>query len=200
MPPTPPNFPFTIEDTPGSNNIILARKLAGEKIDVYVNMPWDITEEDDKQENDLSSTDVSDDESDDDNGGGADSSSTTDSSNEEEEEESSADPSPHIMLDVIIGKEIGTFTMLSLRVSASADTMKIITMRLDELPDPDAEFQICGQCFVDPDSDLQFALRKFLEIRGIKKTNFGFLFKYMVRKSKRDPMLVLKKLKMFIKE
>ncbi|KAH6802866.1 hypothetical protein C2S51_034312 [Perilla frutescens var. frutescens] len=160
-PAAPATFPFQIEHHFYDSQITLSRELDGEQIRIRV---LDVEIENQNDEDDTDSNSDGDSDSDED------SDSTSDS-----DEESSARSVP---LRVEIFKENGK----SMKFVATASADEILIERLSTKADDGTV--ICSQLYIKPESELQYAFRDFLGVRGVEKSIGGFLYDYMVWKSK----------------
>ncbi|KAL3839482.1 hypothetical protein ACJIZ3_024073 [Penstemon smallii] len=216
MPLTPANFPFTIVDKPGENRFTLKREIGSEKIEIEVEMPCicQLAKEEPETPEEISS---SDDSSDNDDGEDGD---EKQSASENDESKSDDDVCKRsIGLTIKVSKENGQTLKFSVRAYEDWNCIDLITV--DEAPlaesdedeedneqppaseseDEKKEDKFIRPLFMEELScEVQNAFRKFLEIRGIKEIDFGFLQNYVIRKHKRDRMLMLKKVKKFVKE
>ncbi|XP_057808030.1 uncharacterized protein At2g39795, mitochondrial-like [Salvia miltiorrhiza] len=160
-PAAPADFPFKLQHTP-SERVKLTRELDGEEIEV---MLLGNDQNHDADEDDGATTTDSDSDTDD-----------CPDSDEESPAKSATD------LIIKISKPNGKSMKFFATASRSADKIEI--QRLTTKDGDGDNNVVCSQLFIAPESELQMALREFLEVRGIKKSIAKFLYDYMNWKSK----------------
>ncbi|XP_077244140.1 uncharacterized protein At2g39795, mitochondrial-like [Tasmannia lanceolata] len=82
--------------------------------------------------------------------------------------------------------------------TAYPDEVSIESMSVKNQEISEDELAYEGPDFTDLDENLQKALHKYLEIRGIKPSTTNFLHEYMINKDSREYVTWLKKMKDFV--
>ncbi|KAL3523863.1 hypothetical protein ACH5RR_016697 [Cinchona calisaya] len=82
--------------------------------------------------------------------------------------------------------------------TAYPDDISIDSLSIRDADSPEDQIAYDGPNFDDLDENLQKALYKYLEIRGVKPSTTNFLHKYLIRKDSREYMAWLKNLKNFV--
>ncbi|KAL3839484.1 hypothetical protein ACJIZ3_024075 [Penstemon smallii] len=171
-------FPFTIKDIPAWDYITLERMLHGEKIEVEVDKPSVIKEDEEEElDSDVSSSDDDDDD---------------EEEEEEEEEKSITSPAPTIPMILTITKENSDRLKISLIASSDEVIIENVWMIKKKY--------INGPKFETLASDVQYGLKKFIKNIGIEESYVEFLYKYMVRKTKRKEMIWMENLEKFVEK
>lgn len=168
----PEGFPFQIEDKQGTNVVRLSRTYQGkELIEVTVSMPSLVTGDHNEEEEE----------------------------EEDPEEQGQSQSQPHIPLVVRVSKENKGAPTLEFACTAYPDEVVIDSMSVIEGEDGKEEVLAYeGPEFNDLDENLQKALHKYLELRGITPLNTNFLHEYMINKDSREYLLWLRNLKAFL--
>lgn len=180
----PEGFPFKIEDNPGKQTISLSADFHGETINVEVNIPNIIDEE----ETDDSDTDTDTDDED--------KVEAKDEDKDEDTDEDEDEDKACMSLVVRLSKSSG----LVLEFGCTAFPEEIIIDSLS-VKDPDnVEDPLAyeGPEFSELDEDLQKAFRKYLEIRGIEPSLTNFLYEYMLNKDNKEYLVWLKNIKEYV--
>ncbi|XP_074578789.1 uncharacterized protein At2g39795, mitochondrial-like [Curcuma longa] len=113
---------------------------------------------------------------------------------DEDGNENSMEPS----LSLVVTIDKGEDHLLEFCCSLNLDKVGIETMVLKKRDDPDDQSAYQGPEFSDLDENLQKAMHKYLEERGIKSSLFDFLHEYMLNKDEKEYLVWLKSMKEFI--
>ncbi|KAG1359020.1 hypothetical protein COCNU_08G004660 [Cocos nucifera] len=113
---------------------------------------------------------------------------------EDDNNESSFQPT--ISLVVSIEKGEGPFLEFCCNLNDNELEIESMVMKKCDALDDQGAYQ--GPQFSDLDENLQKALHKYLEERGIKGYLFGFLHSYMMNKDEKEYLVWLKNMKEFI--
>ncbi|XP_073010008.1 uncharacterized protein At2g39795, mitochondrial-like [Typha latifolia] len=105
---------------------------------------------------------------------------------------------PTVSLVVAVEKGEGPF--LEFCCNFNDDELEIESMTMKRHDDPDSQNAYEGPEFSDLDESLQEALRKYLEVRGIKHSMYDFLHEYMINKDEREYLVWLKSMKEFVEK
>ncbi|XP_010270591.1 PREDICTED: uncharacterized protein At2g39795, mitochondrial-like [Nelumbo nucifera] len=119
-----------------------------------------------------------------------------DESNEDENDESSSQT--NISLIVTIAK--GEGPILEFSCTAYPDEITIDSMLMKNPEASSNQIAYEGPQFMDLDENLQKALYKYLEVRGIRSSLTNFLQEYMINKDNREYLGWLKNMKGFIEK
>ncbi|XP_020577891.1 uncharacterized protein At2g39795, mitochondrial-like [Phalaenopsis equestris] len=101
-----------------------------------------------------------------------------------------------ISLHITIDK--GQGFILEFGCKLTSDELEIESMASSSSDHFDTQEAYQGPEFSDLDENLQKALHKYLEVRGINSSLYRFLYEYMINKDEREYLKWLKKLKEFI--
>lgn len=115
---------------------------------------------------------------------------------EDDNNESSFQPT--ISLVVSIEKGEGPFLEFCCNLRDDGLQIESMVMKKRDAVDDQGAYQ--GPEFSDLDEKLQKAFHKYLEVRGIKGSLFGFLHEYMINKDEKEYLVWLKNMKEFIEK
>ncbi|XP_010927302.1 uncharacterized protein At2g39795, mitochondrial [Elaeis guineensis] len=113
---------------------------------------------------------------------------------EDDNNESSFQP----IISLVVSIEKGEGPILEFSCNLNADGLEIESMAMKKHDAPDDQGAYQGPEFSDLDENLQKALHKYLEVRGIKGSLFDFLHEYMMNKDEKEYLAWLKNLKEFV--
>nr|XP_010932135.1 uncharacterized protein At2g39795, mitochondrial [Elaeis guineensis] len=113
---------------------------------------------------------------------------------EDDNNESSFQPT----ISLVVSIEKGEGPFLEFCCNLNDDELEIESMVMKKRDAPDDQGAYQGPQFSDLDENLQKALHKYLEERGIKGSLFGFLHSYMMNKDEKEYLVWLKNMKEFI--
>ncbi|KAG9453090.1 hypothetical protein H6P81_005994 [Aristolochia fimbriata] len=103
-------------------------------------------------------------------------------------------------IPLVVSISKGQGTILEFNVTAFPDEISIDSMSLKEQEASEDQLAYEGPDFADLDENLQKALHKYLEIRGIKPSTTNFLHEYMINKDGREYLNWLQTLKKFVEK
>ncbi|CAL9780383.1 unnamed protein product [Musa acuminata subsp. burmannicoides] len=119
---------------------------------------------------------------------------TDEDDGDDESNESSMEPSVSLVVTI----EKGESSLLEFCCNLNAHELEIESMVIKKRDDPDDQGAYQGPEFSDLDENLQKALYKYLEVRGIESSLFDFLHEYMLAKDEREYLTWLKNMKEFV--
>ncbi|PKU81539.1 Uncharacterized protein MA16_Dca007646 [Dendrobium catenatum] len=103
---------------------------------------------------------------------------------------------PNISLHITVDKGQGFILEFGCKLNSNELEIESMASRSDHF-DTQGAYQ--GPVFSDLDENLQKALHKYLEVRGIKSSSLhSFLYEYMINKDEREYLKWLKNLKEFL--
>ncbi|URE00028.1 Mitochondrial glycoprotein [Musa troglodytarum] len=110
---------------------------------------------------------------------------------DDERNENSMEPT----LSLVVTIDKGEGSLLEFCCNVNSDELEIESMVMKKRDDVDGQSAYQGPKFSDLDENLQEALHRYLEARGIKSSLFDVLHKYMMNKDEREYLGWLKNMK-----
>ncbi|XP_068668957.1 uncharacterized protein At2g39795, mitochondrial-like [Aristolochia californica] len=121
--------------------------------------------------------------------------------NDEDDNDDQNDENPNqSSIPLIVSISKGQGPIMEFNVTAFPDEISIDNLSLKEQETSEDQLAYEGPDFVDLDENLQKALHKYLEIRGIKPSTTNFLHEYMINKDSREYLNWLQTLKKFVQK
>ncbi|WOK94151.1 hypothetical protein Cni_G02853 [Canna indica] len=117
---------------------------------------------------------------------------------EDDEDDDKNENSMEPTLSLVVAIDKGEGPLLEFCCNLNADKLEIESMTLKKRDNLDDQSAYQGPEFLDLDENLQKSLHKYLEVRGIKSSQFDFLHEYMLNKDEREYLVWLKNMKEFI--
>ncbi|RRT84725.1 hypothetical protein B296_00010992 [Ensete ventricosum] len=110
---------------------------------------------------------------------------------DDERNENSMEPTLYLVVTI----DKGEGSLLEFCCNLNSDDLEIEGMVMKKRDDVDGQSAYQGPKFSDLDENLQKALHRYLEARGIKNSLFDVLHKYMSNKDERESLRWLKNMK-----
>ncbi|KAL5550274.1 hypothetical protein UlMin_000450 [Ulmus minor] len=117
---------------------------------------------------------------------------------DEDEEDADKQSTEESSIPLVVSITKGNGLHLEFGVTAFPDEISIDSLSLKQPEDSEEQLPYEGPEFSDLDENLQKALQKFLEVRGINASTTNFLHEYMMSKDSKEYLNWLKSLKDFV--